>query len=182
MAVHNEERAFAFWSYVAAHAGSAEIRRAAEAMAHEELGHVSLLRRERRKAFHAERERPGSDAAKELRGHDLSALERRLAGLLERLAGNAPAEARAQFMDAASDARRHAEELDRFPMTMNGILPTESAGDDPVALAEFLTDHYLEAGDNLHDEQMLRRVQVMAGRAIRRLAWLRADLPELQKS
>ena len=55
MAVRNEERAFAFWSYVAAHAEGAEIRQAAEAMAHEELGHVAILRRERRSAFHAER-------------------------------------------------------------------------------------------------------------------------------
>ena len=55
MAVRNEERAFAFWSYVAAHAEVPEIRQAAEAMAHEELGHVATLRRERRSAFHAER-------------------------------------------------------------------------------------------------------------------------------
>ena len=45
-----------------------------------------------------------------------------------------------------------------------------------------LADRYLEAGDGLHDEEALERVQVLAGRAIARLAWLRADLPELQRT
>lgn len=52
-AVRNEERAFVFWSYVAAQAPSAEVRQAAEKMAREELGHVATMRRERRKAFHS---------------------------------------------------------------------------------------------------------------------------------
>ena len=45
MAVRNEERAFAFWSYVAAYSEDSEIKKAAEAMAREELGHVSTLRK-----------------------------------------------------------------------------------------------------------------------------------------
>jgi rubrerythrin len=49
MAVRNEERAFAFWSYVAAYSGDSEIKHAAETMAREELGHVSTLRKERRR-------------------------------------------------------------------------------------------------------------------------------------
>ena len=48
MAVRNEERAFVFWTYVAAHANSEEIRQASERMAREELGHIAKLRRERR--------------------------------------------------------------------------------------------------------------------------------------
>src|SRR5215210_3190268 len=55
MAVRNEERAFAFWTYVAAYAKDREIRRAAETMAGEELNHVATLRRERRRAYHADR-------------------------------------------------------------------------------------------------------------------------------
>lgn len=54
-AVRNEERAFVFWSYVAAQAPSADVRQAAEKMAREELGHVATMRRERRQAFHAAR-------------------------------------------------------------------------------------------------------------------------------
>ena len=41
----------------------AEVRQAAETMAHEELGHVSILRRERRNAFHAERKSSDSSMA-----------------------------------------------------------------------------------------------------------------------
>ena len=57
MAVRNEERAFAFWSYVAAHAGQGELKRAAETMARQELEHVAKLRKERRRAYHEERRR-----------------------------------------------------------------------------------------------------------------------------
>ena len=52
---------------------------------------------------------------------------------------------------------------------------------DPVGLAELLTDRYLEAGDALQEEEAVGRAQALAGRAISRLAWLRADLPELQR-
>ena len=57
MAVRNEERAFAFWSYVAGFAKDPEIKKAAEAMAREELGHVATLRKERRRAYHSEHDR-----------------------------------------------------------------------------------------------------------------------------
>jgi len=63
MAVRNEERAFEFWSYVAAEAATPEVRRAAEQMAHEELGHVARLRRARRQAYHAERTADPRDRA-----------------------------------------------------------------------------------------------------------------------
>jgi rubrerythrin len=55
VAVRNEERAFVFWSYVAARAPTADIKQAAERMAREELGHIATLRRERRMAFHRSR-------------------------------------------------------------------------------------------------------------------------------
>jgi rubrerythrin len=58
-AVRNEERAFAFWSYVSAHAQDDAVKQAAERMAREELGHVAVLRKERREAFHAERAAQG---------------------------------------------------------------------------------------------------------------------------
>ncbi|MBP2315927.1 ferritin-like domain-containing protein [Azospirillum soli] len=55
LAVVNEQRAFAFYSYIAAHAEAEPVRANAEALAREELRHAALLRRERRKAFHRER-------------------------------------------------------------------------------------------------------------------------------
>lgn len=55
-AVHNEEIAFRFYTHVAANAKTAEIREYAETLAREELGHAALLRAERRRAYHDEKD------------------------------------------------------------------------------------------------------------------------------
>ena len=54
----NKERAFAFYTYVAAEAGSPGIRALAEDSARDELEHAAFLRRERRRAFRDERPSP----------------------------------------------------------------------------------------------------------------------------
>jgi rubrerythrin len=54
IAVTNEERAFAFYAYVAAHATDPEVQRQAEMMAREELAHASELRVRRRQAYRRE--------------------------------------------------------------------------------------------------------------------------------
>lgn len=54
IAVTNEERAFAFYVYIAANATDPDVRREAEIMAHEELAHAAELRVHRRRAFHRE--------------------------------------------------------------------------------------------------------------------------------
>ncbi|HEY6924238.1 MAG TPA: ferritin family protein [Steroidobacteraceae bacterium] len=56
IAVRNETRAFAFYSYLAATAPNDSIREIAEALAKEELGHADLLRRERRKAYRGQKD------------------------------------------------------------------------------------------------------------------------------
>ncbi len=55
-AVHNEEIAFRFYTHVAANSENKNVRKYAEVLAREELGHAALLRAERRRAYHAERE------------------------------------------------------------------------------------------------------------------------------
>ena len=180
MAVRNEERAFAFWSYVAAHAEAPDIRQVAETMAHEELGHVSLLRRERRNAFHNERRH--SDPSRADAGFDLAALERRLADLLESLPYRTPPQDGVRLADFVDEARRHAGELDQAGIALGADVSAQGIPGDPLALAELIADRYLEAGDTLRDAASLDLVQVLAGSAIARLAWLRADLPELQGS
>lgn len=55
-AVHNEEIAFRFYTHVAAESENEAVREYAEVLAREELGHAALLRAERRRAYHAERE------------------------------------------------------------------------------------------------------------------------------
>jgi rubrerythrin len=55
IAVRAEERAFAFWSYVASEADGDDVRSEAEGMARQELVHAAKLRHVRRQAYHAER-------------------------------------------------------------------------------------------------------------------------------
>lgn len=54
IAVTNEERTFALYSYAAAHAEDAEVARQAEALAREELSHAAELRVWRRRAYRQE--------------------------------------------------------------------------------------------------------------------------------
>ncbi|MBD2749667.1 ferritin family protein [Microvirga sp. BT688] len=175
MAVRNEERAFAFWSYVAAHAQSTEVRQAAETMAHEELEHVSILRRERRNAFHADRRH--HEAHDGQGTTDLAAMEHRLADLLEPLVHKVSLNEAGRLSGFVEEARRNAVELDG--VTVPIAVSMLEIPNGPIALAEMLTDRYLEAGDSLKDADALALVQELASRAIVRLAWLRADLPEL---
>jgi rubrerythrin len=180
MAVRNEERAFAFWSYVAAQAQDAEIQQAAEAMAREELGHVATLRRERRRAFHAARDSGAGGGSDGEPAQDKAALERRLADLLAQLARQAPPAERAQLEAYAEEAQRLARDLAAAPIHTPAGSHLRTPPADPVALAELLTERYLEAADGLRDERELARIQALAGRAIARLVWLRSDLPELE--
>ena len=180
MAVRNEERAFAFWSYVVAHAENPEIRLAAERMANEELEHVAALRRERRRAYHAER----AAAPSQETGAPANAavLERRLAALLQELADRSELTRRERLRQFAAEATRHATELERRPIATparSGL--RQPAPDDQAGLAELLVEHYLEAAEGLQDEQAVARAQNLAGRAINRLAWLRTDLPENER-
>ena len=54
-AVHNEEIAFRFYTHVTANSKNETVRKYAEILAREELGHAALLRVKRRQAYHAER-------------------------------------------------------------------------------------------------------------------------------
>ena len=54
-AVHNEEIAFRFYTHVEANSENKAVRKYAEILAREELGHAALLRAERRLAYHKER-------------------------------------------------------------------------------------------------------------------------------
>ena len=93
IAVRAEERAFAFWTYVASTAANDEIRRQAEQMAKQELLHAAKLRHARRHAFHEERvERRGE--AERRSAINLFAVRRAAAQLGTHAA---------DFLDAAAD-------------------------------------------------------------------------------
>jgi rubrerythrin len=174
MAVRNEERAFAFWSYLAAFAEDADIKRAAEAMAREELGHVSTLRKERRRAYHREHDsvqtgQQRSVGAGEAGRIDAARLERRLAEILGDLSGalaGAPADRTRQLIDETMAMVVEAAGFGSFPARL------ESS--DAETIAEALADSYLEGAESAGDPDRLEALQKLAARAIARLAWLRS--------
>lgn len=97
-AVHNEEIAFRFYTHVAADSKNEAVRKYAEILAREELGHAALLRAERRRAYHAEREasiiEPRLDPRTIYSETDLLTaaihIDRHLADGMELMAGESP--------------------------------------------------------------------------------------------
>lgn len=136
LAVENEERAFSFYAYLAAHAGDAKVRAEAEKLGAEELRHAALMRRWRRRAYHAERraartEQPAIDSVAELhetlarRQAAIAATHRALAARL-RHAGDA---ASAQLLETDLPA---AEQASAFPADHSDSPGVDATvGDDP---------------------------------------------------
>lgn len=198
VAVRNEERAFSFYSYLAAMADDAAVRQRAESMAREELEHVALLRTMRRKAFHANRPK------RRMRVRDLAGLralahglEGEAADLCQSLAdsaegaGDVPTAAVLREVAAAARARADGLAADPAipPMTRaavvrdSGVLTAGSL--TPVGAlrlsvqnADEVLDAYLEAADLAAEEDVLAEAQRLAGSATDRLIRLRARLKD----
>jgi rubrerythrin len=170
MAVRNEERAFAFWSYVAAHADQGEIKHAAETIARQELEHVAKLRKERRRAYHEERRRERlSDDATSSDKINAGILEARLAVHLEKLASDLTGGAADRAGELLEDTRRMSIEASSF-----GRFPAGAEQRVPQEIAEMLVEAYLEAAEAARTPSELQQWQDLAQRSIARLAWLRA--------
>mgnify|MGYP001392243000 FL=1 len=156
MAARNAERIFAFWTYVAAHAPSAEVRDAAEQMARDGLTRVAALRHQRRRAFHEERGRMDGTP------WSLEDLELRLAGLLEAAARQTVAIAEAARLDGLSgQARERAMAMRRVPLGTPQLLrrmrPETTQSCRPTA--EFLADCYLELAERVPAQEARERAQ-----------------------
>ncbi|WP_298252913.1 ferritin family protein [Bradyrhizobium sp.] len=171
MAVRNEERAFAFWSYLAAYSKDPEIKKASETMAKEELGHVATLRKERRRAYHREHDQrsgEGPSGAPQSRV-DARRLELQLAAQLadieRRLAGPAAVRAK-ELLDQTMGMAEQAGDFGSFPRALEQR--------DAQAIAEALADAYLEGAEASNDETRVDALQELAAKAIARLAWLRS--------
>jgi rubrerythrin len=168
-AVRNEERAFLFWTYVAAQAPSDALRNAAEQMAREELGHIATLRGERRRAFHQQREQHAGGQEQ----RQPAELERRLAELLtarSRDSSGNDADALTLLAQAASDRAERAA-LPDGPSAAVGI-PREALG-EATLLCEWLLDFYLGLAETLRSEGARERVQQAAGEVVHCLTALR---------
>ena len=169
MAVRNEERAFAFWSYVAGFAEDPEIKKAAEAMAREELGHVAILRKERRRAYHNEHDRTHAGQHGNVGHVDAAVLERRLAGHLAALERRVEGESANRARELLQETRSISAQAAGF-----GRFPASLEQGDAQTIAEALADAYLDGAESSDDPCRLESLQALAERAIARLAWLRA--------
>lgn len=168
MAVRNEERAFAFWSYVAANAPSPEVRSAAEQMAREELEHARILRIERRRAFFSRRDAKATFAG----SGDFATLEEQIAIRLKAFAAFRGDHDKAALSALAAEARDLAQQLSASPLGATNPISGRSP-ESLDALCELLAESYLNAGESLPLQADRDRAQVLATMAIKRLAILR---------
>lgn len=182
IAVDNEQRAFALYSYLAA-AAADEPRVAAEAerLAHEELRHAALMRRWRRQAYHRERLRPLREPAPavESAGALQALLQRHEAAIAARHRAIA---ARLRALGDA-DGAALLESLQPSPATTaasSPALPAESDAatmtDDPVHLLtaaqeplEALSETLEDVMRTLDGELFAQAEQALAG-VVARLA------------
>jgi len=170
MAVRNEERAFAFWSYVAAFTDNAEVKAASETMAREELGHVATLRKERRRAYHRENDARRGSSATTTDTIDAGRLERRLAELLGEMAAHRDGLQADRLRELAHEAMA-ATKADTADLPR---LPAALVQADAQIIAEALADAYLDRAERATEPHQLDLLQRLASQAIARLAWLRS--------
>jgi rubrerythrin len=193
IAVHNEERGFAFYSYIAANSDDGAVRTMAERLAGEELQHAAILRRERRRAYRRERQTRSLDLAfaiavaslpdfiRQSRRMEAIAAVRhgRIAERLGTLMEPQAAEVIAQV--AESERRQGASGGEKTPIAGVGD-PLPDGATAPVLLraalaeAERLHDAYLDLADRTRDEQVLVAAQAAATRTMRNLGSIATQL------
>lgn len=196
IAVANEERAFAFYSYLAALAEDADIRLRAEALAREELDHVQQLRVLRRRAFHMDRPPPRrirrardtQDLAALAHGLELASaelddaaalgLDEPAAAMLRRQAGAARQRAR-RFGHAPPGPGGTAAEGARVAgLLAPGALTAEGALKLSLRNAEEVAEAYMATAEQAVDDALMRQAQDLAEQAVARLAVVRSLLDE----
>jgi rubrerythrin len=188
IAVVNEERGFAFYAYIAAHAEDDGVRAAAEQLASEELRHAALLRRERRRAWRRERQaHPTSAMSSDFleRAHQIerqaAMLHRALFARLSTLgcpddaaalaAASREERTAAAALDFAADETpqktlaRGLERLGRIELLRTGL-----------AEAEKVYDAYADAVDHPGTEADLLAAQDGSARAVHHLGLITARL------
>jgi rubrerythrin len=184
IAVRNEERAFAFFSYLAAGAEDERVRQLAEEFAKDELDHAALLRRERRKAWRRTGARGPFTAGSLERPESLSALRAQAAAMEHaaaeghrvlavslRARGNAAMAT--LFEKAAADEAACAQSLEaQTEERETGIRLEAEPGNvrDGLRILEFAFERYSDIVDRTENEQVMNEAQALSERALRRLA------------
>lgn len=168
-AVRNEERAFVFYTYVAAETEDPEVRALAEDLARDELEHAALLRRHRRRAFHSARpvavEMPPTIEALRAaaRGWDSQAAAAH-AALAQAL------DAAGESEDAAIFRRLAAQEEKTAAGAAGAAIPELRGAADGLRLLEEAFDRLALIGERSNNEDVVAEAQRLAGEAVARLA------------
>lgn len=204
IAVRNEERAFTFYSYLAAMAETPEVRDRAEGLAREELNHVAQLRAMRRQAYHSggsrgPRRRPVTDVAALHRlaaGLEAGSYDADAAAAAALDAGGHGVESKAMARLAAED-RRAAERLAPPAGTPSeassvvagardagllhgGSLTAVGALQLALRNAEEVLESYMAQAEYASDESVMREAQRLGELAVARLAVVRSLLADVE--
>ena len=128
----------------------------------EELGHVAKLRRERRKAFHKDRDRIHDPQ------HDLKSLEETLSRHLDVIAAEASGDVSNSMRSHSSAARTRMESIVEHPFELGSMLKQGDKAiiETALPLGEYLLDCYLELGDHSKNEQDADRARSFAAQLI----------------
>lgn len=205
VAVRNEERTFAFYTYLAALADNDQVRARAEALATGELGHVARLRAKRRQAYHAEhragagqRRRAASLAELQRIAHGLElgsaqlndalalALEQTgevtTATLMRRLANDARTGAERAITARGELAETFASQAAQAARASGVLEPGALTAAATLRLAlkdaEEVAQIYLDITESARDEGVMSAAQGFSERAVARLAVISARLDE----
>lgn len=170
-AVRNEERAFVFWSYVAAHAPDTNVQLAAEKMAREELGHIATLRRERRQAFHDARAATSLENAPDIVG-----LEENFLRLIKSLPQG---DEDWKLQEFAKEAQSRILAMSALEFRRKSRLPgqLDLALGKPVTLCGILLDYYLDLMNCEKNELIVEFCGNSASQLVRCLTFLRELAP-----
>jgi rubrerythrin len=190
IAVLNEDRGFAFYTYVAARAEDTAARAAAERLAAEELNHAALLRRERRRAWRSEQrgqtpaERPitpdATDFARRAWRIETDAAQRH-ARLAERLAALEHGEDASALHAIAEEERQAARIAGSGAAGHASVAAAEEPAPEAnraallrasLAESERLYDIYADLANQAGTETVLLAAQDGARRAVRHIATL----------
>lgn len=190
VAVRNEERAFAFFAYLAAGAEDAAVRKLAEEFAKDELDHAALLRRERRKAWRTE-DRGGPFGAEELeRPESLAALRAQAAAmehaaaeghraLAESLRATGDTVTARLFEDAAADETACVQSMTEClggKLVELNLKTSPQTVTDGLRILEYAFDRYSDIVERAADESVMREAQALSERALRRLATIEGSI------
>ena len=169
LAVRNEDRIFAFHTYVAAHAEDAALQALAEGFATQALDHGVTLRLQRRQAFHLERPQtpalPESVAALHAIAAELDDRATRLHKLLaDRLTAGGETWAAGLFRQLADEERRSAT------APAIGAEPGPVTIADGIRILEHAFERYADMAARAEEEAIVRTAQELAERSLKRLS------------